>query len=369
MIIATMKVAVITCYKYPDYGRAVVLRAGLQANPNLQTIVIKNNHRGFLRYPEVLIKSFWVHIKQRPDAYLLTFRGYEILPAILLIALGKPVILDELVNPMEVVSEHRQLYKGSIKNKLMGLWGILGGSYNLLIRRCHLVIADTGAHAEYSAKASKMPLDRYRVIPVGADESIFRPLKQEQSSNLGNFTVLYYGTMVPLHGLSYVLEAAKKLKNHKDINFLLVGGGDKAAKQIATASKQGANIEYRSWVEANKLPALIAKADLCLGGPFGNTLQSQLVTTAKTYQFLACSAPVLIGRTKETEASKLFEDKNNCLLVAQGNANAIVDAVLWATTHRKELNDIGQAGNMLYRQHFSQTIINQKLASLLEEIS
>src|SRR3989344_487123 len=363
-----MKVAVITCYKYPDYGRAVVLRSVLLANANHQTIVIKNNHRGVLRYPEVIIRTFMVRLRQRPDVYLLTFRGYEMLPAILLIALGKPVILDELVNPIEVVNEHRQLYKGTLTYRLMGLWLILGNLYNLLLRCCRLVIADTNAHAVYSSKASGLPPERYRVIPVGADESVFKPKLKNPDQKSDVFTVLYYGTMVPLHGLSHVLTAAERLKNQQNINFLLVGGGKKAAKQIANASKRGANIEYLSWVETDKLPALISEADLCLGGPFGNTLQSQLVTTAKTYQFLACSAPVLIGRTKETEGTKLFEDKGNCLLVPQGDADAIAGAIEWAAIHPKALNKIGMAGHQLYNQHFSNTIIGRKMASLLDEL-
>src|SRR5579862_6847991 len=102
-----MKVAIITCYKQPDYGRAVALRNGLQAIIDIQTVVIKNHHKGILRYPEVLLKTLLIKLRQQPDVYILTFRGYEILPAILLLAFGKPVILDELISPLEVVNEHR----------------------------------------------------------------------------------------------------------------------------------------------------------------------------------------------------------------------------------------------------------------------
>ncbi len=363
-----MKVAVITCYKYPDYGRAVALRAGLKADSTNQAIVIKNSYTGAMRYPEILVKTFLVHVRQRPDVYLLTFRGYEMLPAILLIALRKPVILDELVNPMEVVSEHRQLYKGTWVGKLMGGWSMLGSVYSLLLRRCRLVIADTSVHAAYSAKLSEVPFDRYRVIPVGADESIFRPPDVRPTPEPDNFTVLYYGSMMPLHGLEYVLYAAERLKDHREINFLLVGGGEKAAAQIADFKARGARVEYREWIDPKDLPKAIGEASLCLGGPFGNTVQAQLVTTGKTYQFLASAAPVLIGETKETLGSQLFIDKTNCLMVPQGDAQALAAAIMWAFTNPKELSHIGQAGNKLYEQEFSQLAISQKLSSLLAEL-
>jgi len=374
-----MKVAIVTCYKQPDYGRAVALRAGLVAIPNVQTIVIKNRHRGLLRYLEVILRTLAVRWRQHPDVYLLTFRGYEMLPAILLIALGKPVILDELINPLEVVSEHRQLYHGGIKSKLMAMWSLFGGLYTVLLRRCRLVIADTTVHAQYSSRLSKVSLDKYRVIPVGADESIFKsgshPVIQsssrpvEQSGSTDNFMVLYYGSMVPLHGLKFVLAAAEQLKDQPRINFLLVGGGKKASLQIADSKAKGAHIEYRDWIDADKLPTVIARAGLCLGGPFGDTLQSQLVTTGKTYQFLASAAPVLLGETQETQTSQLFKDKRNCLMVLQGDAQVIAEAIQWAAAHPKELAKIGLAGYELYQKHFSEKVISQKLASLLNELS
>ncbi|HSX52759.1 MAG TPA: glycosyltransferase [Patescibacteria group bacterium] len=363
-----MKVAIITCYKYPDYGRAVALRAGLKADPDLQTIIIKNSYKGPLRYPEVFFRTFWLHLKERPNVYLLTFRGYEMLPAILLIALRKPVVLDELVNPMEVVSEHRQLHKDTLVGTMMAGWSMLGSIYNLLLRRCWRVIADTSVHAAYSAKLSGVTFDRYRVVPVGADESIFKPPANKPTHNPDKFTVLYYGSMVPLHGLDYVLYAAERLKDHREINFILIGGGQNAANMVATARAHGAIVEHREWIEPTDLPELIGRAGLCLGGPFGNTVQSQLITTGKTYQFLACGAPVLIGETKETLGSQLFIDKTNCLMVPQGSAQAIADAVLWAVTNRKELGHIGQAGNKLYEQEFSQLVISQKLSSMLAEL-
>lgn len=364
-------VAIITCYKYPDYGRAVNLRAGLLANPDIQTIVIKNRYKSIFRYPEVLLKVITARVRHRPDMYLLTFRGYEMLPAVSLLALGKPVILDELINPLEVVSEHRQLYKGKLTNRLMSLWQLFGSLYNLLLRHCRAVIADTAAHADYSSKMTGMPRNRYQVIPVGANESIFkspsRPVAQSPSPV--GFTVLYYGSMVPLHGLSYVLEAAEKLEDQPHINFLLIGGSKNASIQIEESIKNGARITHKDWVEPKYLPKTINQAGLCLGGPFGDTIQSQLVITGKTFEFLASAAPALIGETKETATSKQFKDKVNCLMVPQGNAAAIAEAIVWASTHPNELSKIGLAGSQLYKQSFSQSIIAQKLAKMIDELS
>src|SRR5882757_5918361 len=94
-----MRIAVITCYHDPDYVRARTLRAALKTMPDVKVTVIKNTHKGLLRYPEVLWKLRQTLKKQKVDVCLLTFRGQEILPFVLALAGKRPVWFDELIIP------------------------------------------------------------------------------------------------------------------------------------------------------------------------------------------------------------------------------------------------------------------------------
>ena len=52
-----------------------------------------------------MAKTWRARRQQKPDVYLLTFRGYEMLPFYaLLIAGSQPVVFDEWINPLEVVA-------------------------------------------------------------------------------------------------------------------------------------------------------------------------------------------------------------------------------------------------------------------------
>lgn len=357
-----MRVVLITCYKDPDYIRSRSLRAALQEIPDLDLVVIKNKQHGVLKYPEVIWKTFVARLTKRPDVYILTFRGYELLPITRLITAGKTLWFDEFINPLEVVSEHRKQMTG-LKKALTGIWLIMGRLYYWFLGRCQLVLLDTPAHADYSAQQSKLTRKKYVSIPVGTDESVFVPRPKHSAD--GHFKVFYYGNMVPLHGLQFVLDAALLLKNEKKIQFLIVGGNRYTHTQAYAAKDQGAQIEYRPWLAFDKLPTAIAQSDLCIGGPFGNTLQAQLVTTGKTYQFLASQVPVLIGETKNNQEATGFVDKQNCLIVPQGNAEAIAKAVQWAADHPKQLHDIGARGRGLYEARYSTKVISQQLSDLL----
>lgn len=348
-----MKIAVVTCHNQPDYIRAVTLRKAISAQPGTKTIIIKNRRTGVLRYPEMIIRLVILRLRHRPDKYVLTFRGYELLPFVAILTWPKKLIYDELINPIEWLSEPRtQLWA-----KLFPKW-LLKPFYKLLLLRCHTILTDTAAHSRYNSQLMKLSPQRFKDIPVGTDESLFRPGGRKPAKP---FRVFYYGNMLPLHGLPVVLRAAKQLRK-LPIEFVLIGGNKLMADQVRKAKASGARLTYHDWVPFRQIPAEVAEASLCLGGPFGRTTQADKVITGKTYQFLAAGAPVLIG---QNSASGQFIDKQNCLTVPLGDASKLAVAIHWAYTHPKDLAQIGKGGRKLYEQHFSATCLAERMKTIL----
>ncbi len=361
-----MKIAVITCYFDPDYVRARTIRAGLKADKRLKLMVIKNQHTGLLRYPEIVWKLLRLRFKDKPDVWLLTFRGQEILPLVLLLAWGKPVIFDEFIVPLAYATgeQHARSFAVSVKHMLARLSKPF---YKWWLRQCHFILADTTAHAELSARLSQVNFRHYRVLPVGTDESVFKPTTLDKTQiTVLPFRVFYYGNMLPLHGLPIVLEAIEQLKDREDIEFLIVGGKRSVERKVKAAQAGGAHLTYQAWIPFEQLPKTIYEAAVCLGGPFGNSPQAQRVITGKTYQFLACEAPLIVGASEAT--SEFFTDKQNALVVSQANAAALAKAIVWAAEHRSELVDIGRAGRRLYDREFSSSVIAAKLAAMVDEL-
>lgn len=353
-----MKIAVITCYNQPDYIRARVLRATLTRVPGVEVITIKNSSIGVKRYPEVLWKVLKTRVRERPDVYLLTFRGYEMLPFVRLLSIGKPFIFDELVNLVEwVVLEHKKL-KG-LPAKLLGF------VYRAMLKSCRIILADTESHAEASSSISKIDRRKYRVLPVGTDESVFHYQEPRQRQPGQPFTVFFYGYMLPLHGPNFVLDAAELLKEYKNINFIIAGRTEKYKPMIEAAIAGGARIEYREWVPFEELPELIANAAINIAGPFGNTFQAQHVINGKVYQFLASGSVALLGAGKNTAD---FKNHENCLIVPQGNAEDIAREIAWAYNNPEKLPGIARAGHKLYEAKYSNTVLAESLEQMLRSL-
>jgi glycosyltransferase involved in cell wall biosynthesis len=353
-----MKIAVITCYdQVESHVRPRVLRAGFAAVPGVEVVVIKNTHKGLLRYLEVPCKVLKAKTQHHFDAYVVTFRGYEMLPFLLMVKGRKPLIFDELVNAVEYLHEHKKLKPGT------GMDAIARKLYGWLLRRCKFILADTDAHAELSSSLCKVERSRYITLPISADETVFYPKAPTKHKG---FNVYFYGVMVKLHGLPYVLDAVVDLCNkYPDITFALGGDAGKADAAYAAAIAKGARITTKSYYPFHELAEYAHKADLCIGGPFGDTPQAQFVITTKTFQFIACEKPVLIGRNKVNLA---FKDKVNSLVVPQGDSKAIYNAIAWAYEHPKELHSVAVAGRKLYEEQFSQAIIAKRLQSVVEKL-
>lgn len=352
-----MKIGFVVCYDQQNYVRANTLRKGLESTKGVSIIDIANDSPGLLRYFETPWKILKSRFTTKPDAYLVTFRGYEMLLYMVLTFVRKPIIFDEFINFTEWMDEHRMIRRGTIPYKIFRKW------YAWQARKCRIILADTEAHAKYSAELNGMSLDRYVTIPVGTNEDVFAYDPNATPSK--PFTVFYYGNMLPLHGLEYVLEAAILLKGVPGIKFHVVGGGKQAEEACEDAAAQGANIYYQKWVNFDHLPAIASTAGLTIGGPLGNTLQSQFVITGKTYQFLSLGVPVLIGKN---EVNGDFVDKRNCLMVSQAKADRIAEAVRWAYSHPEHLKQIAANGHKLYEEKFSQKHINHLVAKAIAQL-
>lgn len=351
-----MKLAVITCHNNPNYIRAVTIRQAAVAQKDIDVKILANSNKSILRYIEMTFRIIWLRLSYNPDIYVLTFRGYEMLLLTKIVSFRKKLIYDEFINPIEWLEEPRNKLWPKLIPK-----GLFRFFYRRLVRGISIILADTDAHAAYSAKISKLPKSKFRTLLVGTDEHLFR--SDTKAKKLKTFSVFYYGQhMLPLHGLDSVLEAAALLKNYP-INFLLLGGGQKTEQQVQ--KQNNPKVKHKKWIAFEALPYAIRKYHLALGGPFGGTTQANLVITGKTYQFLACGVATVIGRNK---ASSIFKDRINSLIVDQKDARQLANKILWAYKNQVELKKIGHDGRRLYETELSEKVIADQFGQILSDL-
>lgn len=356
------RICYVVCYKDPNYIRTLTLVSALEKLPNVDLKVVKNSQRGLLRYLEVPFKLLVARLSFHPDTFIVGFRSQEIFWALCPAMAGKPKIFDEFINLHDyLVSEHKKFAENSVVTKM------LDGYMRWVFSRCRKVLSDTEAHAQLSSVLYKVPRHRFQVVPVGADEKTFYPRPTSQHSD---FEVFFFGNMLPLHGINIILDAIKLLEEQgksQGLHFTIAGGrgNAKMMSYVQDFIKQHGLeklVSHRDWIPYDELPKFVAAADLCLGGPFGDTGQAHRVITGKTYQFLAMGKVTLIGKIDQETP---FRNKQNCLLIEQGSVKAVAEAIHWADQHKTQLPKIAIAARKLYADNFSITHISSILQKLI----
>lgn len=355
-----LKVCHVVCYRDPQYVRTRNLRAALEAIDGVHVVDATNSRRGLLRYLETLWKLLRARLRDAPDVYILGFRGHEIFPLVRLLTIGKPLIFDEFMSPSDALLSEG---KGGALGRLAGV--LLYPLEWLCLRLSARCLTDTALHRDFIAARFGIARDRIDVVYVGGVASDGQSAGAETDSQLH---VLFYGTFLPLHGMDVLLQACKRVAD-KPIRFHIIGGAGRALADFRAALEalSPGNVLHETWVDFDELQSrVIPSADLCLGGPFGGTPQARRVITGKTFQFLAQGKPTVIGRVAEPVP---FEDRQNCLLVEQRNAESLAAAFEWALENRDRLPDIGLAGQRLFDDHFSTRALARQLEPALRAVT
>lgn len=335
----------------PIYTRNSVILKGLRAN-GIEIIECTDSSKSyFIRYPKIL-SEFFLRKQEDFDLIFIGFLGQPLVPIIKKFS-DKPIIFDAFLSTYDTMCFDRKKVKPDSSGGKIFYW--------LDKHSCELadrVVLDTNAHINYFVDTFNLNREKFQRVFVGADDSIFFPANINKDDR--TFRIFYYGTFLPLHGIEYIIEAAKKLELYKDIEFEIVGKGMEYKKIMKLVRELGVkNIQFIDWIPYNELPLEIAKADICLGGHFSDIKKAKKVISGKTYQFIAMNKPVIIGDNPANR--ELFEHKKNAMLVEIANANALADAILELKEDDELREMIAKGGYITFKDRCTLSKIGKKI--------
>jgi glycosyltransferase involved in cell wall biosynthesis len=272
----------------------------------------------------------------------------------------QPIIFDPFVSLYDTMCLDRKKYQpGSLPGQVLFLLD------RLALRQADRILLDTDAHIDYFVQTFGLPREKFHRVLVGADESIFYP--REKPPGDGIFRVFYYSSFLPLHGTKFVIEAANRLHDQRDIEFTVVGRGLEKDKTLTLARSLGVdNVRFIDWLPFEELPLEIARADVCLGGHFSNSDKSRRVIAGKTYQFLAMRKAVIVGDCGANR--ELFRDRHHVLMTRMGDADALAEAIMVLRKDRDLRDQIALRGYELYCERCTTAAIGKELENVMYEI-
>ncbi len=235
-----------------------------------------------------------------------------------------PIVYDAGFSVYQSEVEDRQ----SCKPRSLRAAGLYAMEW-LALRWADVVILDTRAHIEYFCSLFKLPPEKFFTLPIGVDTEIFRV--RQAAPDDGIFTVLFYGSFIPLHGVETILEAAARLRDRADIRFRLIGNGQTAPEMRRLAEARAlTNVTFTGTLPQNsdEGPSVLGEirhADVLLG-IFGQGRKAQMQVPLKVFEAMACGKPIITADTPAVR--ELFLADRDLGVVSSGDGPALATAIL-----------------------------------------
>jgi len=349
----------------PAYSRTAILRRGLALNgqPALE-LHLPARLKAWARYPlgfgrALTFKNLWrqgsVHL------FVPSFGHKDVPLAFILTRLfGRRLIFDPLASRYEtkILDWQRQPQRS-----LAAFWNHFLDRWSL--RLSDLVLADTSAHKEYYCQEFGLAKSRVAVLPVGFDDSIWRPATLSVPKNKP-FTVVFFGSFLPLHGVEQVARAAGLLSQEKPpIYFRFIGSGQTWPRvQTLLQESKAERISLEGWLAERDLALKVAaEADLCLG-LFGRSPKAWRVVPHKIFQALALGKPVL---TLDTPAVReFFRPQEEIYLCPSSEPEAIAQAIIELRQDEALRRRLAEQGRDLVWQKYTPLVLGRTLLELVK---
>ena len=183
----------------------------------------------------------------------------------------------------------------------------------------------------------------------------------------GKYVVLYAGNFGVKQSLNNVAEAAEKLKDRTDIQFLMAGNGAVKTQLLEYVnSKRLSNITFLPPQPFDRLSDLLATADVSIVPQRKEA--KNIVLPSKLPNIMASGRPVIATAEPDSELGRTINTANCGLLVEPENANKLAKAILYLKEHPQKASEFGTDGRNYIVNHLTKKQILDGFVRKINEL-
>jgi glycosyltransferase involved in cell wall biosynthesis len=284
----------------------------------------------------------------KPDVVLVGYLGHFDIHLARLLFRRVPIVLDHLIGASDTARDRR--LDGGPRQALMRMID------SAALRRADVIVVDTDEHL---AALPERHRERAVVVPVGAPRAWFDAADPRETRTDGPLRVVFFGLYTPLQGTPVIGEAIGALAGGS-IQLTMIGTGqDEAATKQAAAANTA--VRWLDWVDAGKLPTLVAEHDVCLG-IFGTGEKALRVVPNKVFQGAAAGCAIVTSDTAPQRRAL----GDSVVLVPPGDPAALAAALETLAADPADLDRLRKAARTLATERFAPAEV---VAPLLAKIS
>jgi glycosyltransferase involved in cell wall biosynthesis len=255
---------------------------------------------------------------------------------------------------------------GYVKNRFV-LWAV-EQLVRFIYKHADLLLVQSHAFMEPVHKlASGTPI---RYYPNSVDECFLLRTDQKIPDLPGlnaPFSVVFAGNIGAAQAVHVIVEAATRLKDHPDIQFVVLGDGSCRLSMLEQVNKRGlTNLHLPGRFPLETMPAFMQKASALLV-----TLADEEIFAAtvpnKIQAYMAAGRPIIA--CLNGEGARLVTEAKAGLAVSAENSERLAEAVLrMYHMTSAERNEMAVNAQAYYLAHFDHKKLCSKLIEYFEEI-
>lgn len=194
---------------------------------------------------------------------------------------------------------------------------------------------------------------RIEMVPVWSRRDEIYPLPREGHplrAELGladSFVIMYSGNLGLAHSFEEFLDAARLLRERRDIVFLFVGEGPRLSEVRTAREREGLeNVRLLDYFPREQLHASLSVADVHLISM--RPEMTGIVVPGKLYGAMASGRPTIFVGPAHCESADTIREAGCGFTVRQGDADGLVAAITQLAANPDLASEMGERGRMAF---------------------
>ncbi len=206
-------------------------------------------------------------------------------------------------------------------------------------------------------------IDTSNVVPVAKDTNA---LFEEFGIPKEKFIVLYAGNLGAAQGTEVLIEAAERLKDHSEIQFVIFGNGidfEKIQRKIHEEHLN--NVFLHALLPQDRVSEVYSLGDVdiitCKKGTGMSSMPSKL------WSIMACNTEIIASFDEESDLAEILRESQGGICVEPQNPAALAEAILSSYQRWKEGNILQVCSREYVEEHASKERCVSEYIALFEE--
>lgn len=219
-----------------------------------------------------------------------------------------------------------------------------------------------------------IPKSKLIYLPNWVDLAWLRPLPRMNSfrhrvgAGKNDFLVGYIGNFGFKQRMETLVEAARLLRDRRDIRFVLVGDGPRKQEVVSSAVKaQLENVEFFGVQPRDALPEMLAANDLHILHQRAEVVD--IVAPSKLLTYSASRRPILFAGVPESAGAKFVQEADVGRLVSPEDPEALAAAIVALQRDDAERDRLAHNGRLYVEENFNRDRVLARAEALLTEVA